>query len=117
MIRRILTFFILLLTLILTSCEHKELKFPGTVKFRSLRVVLKWEQLADFEKPEGMRVIFFPLKGKGDPWIFDFPYGEDRTIELPVNDYAVASYNYDADGILWKNTDSFWQFTAYTRSV
>lgn len=117
MIRRILTFFILLLTLILTSCEHKELKFPETVKFRSLRVVLKWEQLADFQKPEGMRVIFFPLQGKGDPWIFDFPLGEDRTIELPVNDYAVASYNYDADGILWKNTDSFWQFTAYTRSV
>ena len=52
MIRRIITFFILLLTLILTSCEHKELKFPETVKFRSLRVVLKWEQLADFEKPE-----------------------------------------------------------------
>lgn len=81
MIRRILTFFILLLTLILTSCEHKELKFPETVKFRSLRVVLKWEQLADFDKPEGMRVIFFPLQGKGDPWIFDFPYGEGRTIE------------------------------------
>lgn len=73
MIRRIFTFFILLLTLILTSCEHKELKFPETVKFRSLRVVLKWEQLADFDKPEGMRVIFFPLQGKGDPWIFDFP--------------------------------------------
>lgn len=52
MIRRILTFFILLLTLILTSCEHKELKFPETVKFRSLRVVLKWEQLADFQKPK-----------------------------------------------------------------
>lgn len=84
MIRRILTFFILLLTLILTSCEHKELKFPETVKFRSLRVVLKWEQLADFQKPEGMRVIFFPLQGKGDPWIFDFPHGEDRTIELPA---------------------------------
>ena len=64
MIRRILTFFILLFTLILTSCEHKELKFPETVKFRSLRVVLKWEQLADFDKPEGMRVIFFPLQGR-----------------------------------------------------
>lgn len=85
MIRRILTFFILLL-FILTSCEHKELKFPETVKFRSLRVVLEWEQLADFEKPEGMRVIFF--QGKGDPWIFDFPYGEGRAIELPANDYA-----------------------------
>ena len=94
MIRRILTFFILLLTLVLTSCEHKELKFPQTVKFRSLRVVLKWEQLADFEKPEGMRVIFFPLQGKGDPWIFDFPYGEDRTIELPANDYAVPTVFY-----------------------
>lgn len=117
MIRRILTLFILLLTLVLTSCEHKELKFPQTVKFRSLRVVLKWEQLADFEKPEGMRVIFFPLQGKGDPWIFDFPHGEEKTIELPANDYAVASYNYDADGVLWKNPDSFWRFTAYTRSV
>lgn len=91
--------------------------------------------------PEGMRVIFFPkdtrdakdsnnLKdaknskdssnnrdGAAEPWIFDFPYGEGRQIELPFNDYSVICFNNDADGIIWENSESYSRFSASTKIV
>ena len=64
-----------------------------------------------------MRVIFFPKDGKSEPWIFDFPKGETRQIELPENDYGVISMNYDTNGIVWKNPNSYQDFTADTRDT
>lgn len=64
-----------------------------------------------------MRVIFFPKDGKSEPWIFDFPKGETRQIELPENDYGVISMNYDTNGIVWKNPNSYLDFTADTRDT
>lgn len=97
--------FVLLLTLlsILSSCNHKELYYEENAQFRLLKVAFDWSQLSGHEKPEGMRVIFFPKDGKSEPWIFDFPKGEARQIELPENDYGVISMNYDTNGIVWKN--------------
>lgn len=79
---------LMLFLLILSSCEHKEFRYV-TSSFRSLRVEFNWERYEDFQKPEGMRVIFFPKDGTGEPWIFDFPNGEGRQIELPENEYRV----------------------------
>ena len=73
---------LMLFLLILSSCEHKEFRYV-TSSFRSLRVEFNWERYEDFQKPEGMRVIFFPKDSTGEPWIFDFPNGEGRQIELP----------------------------------
>lgn len=64
-----------------------------------------------------MRVIFFPKDGKSEPWIFDFPKGEARQIELPENDYGVISMNYDTNGIVWENPNSYLNFTADTRDT
>ena len=87
--------FVLLLALlsILSSCNHKELYYEENAQFRLLKVAFDWSQLSGHEKPEGMRVIFFPKDGKSEPWIFDFPKGEARQIELPENDYGVISMN------------------------
>ena len=63
---------LMLFLLILTACEHKELRYV-TSSFRSLRVEFNWERYEDFQKPEGMRVVFFPKDGTSEPWIFDFP--------------------------------------------
>ena len=106
----------MLFLLILTACEHKELRYV-TSPFRSLRVEFNWERYEDFQKPEGMRVIFFPKDGTGEPWIFDFPNGEGRQIELPENEYRVICYNYDTSGISWENSNSFVEYLAKTRSV
>jgi hypothetical protein len=107
---------LMLFLLILSSCEHKEFRYV-TSSFRSLRVEFNWERYEDFQKPEGMRVIFFPKDGTGDPWIFDFPNGEGRQIELPENEYRIICYNYDTSGIYWENPNSFVEYLAKTRSV
>ena len=107
---------LMLFLLILTACEHKEFRYV-TSPFRSLRVEFNWERYEDFQKPEGMRVIFFPKDGTGEPWIFDFPNGEGRQIELPENEYRVICYNYDTSGINWENPNSFVEYLARTRSV
>ena len=106
----------MLFLLILTACEHKEFRYV-TSPFRSLRVEFNWERYEDFQKPEGMRVIFFPKDGTSEPWIFDFPNGEGRQIELPENEYRVICYNYDTSGISWENSNSFVEYLAKTRSV
>lgn len=136
---------------LLVSCEHKELYYPESSPFRSLRVKLQWKHLEGHDMPEGMRVIFFPkdagdtkdfsnhlkdtkdskdLKdakdsrdssnnrdGEAEPWIFDFPYGEGRQIELPFNDYSVICFNNDADGIIWEYPESYSRFSASTKIV
>lgn len=102
--------------ILLTGCEHKELCFNHT-HFHRLRVEFDWSRLTEHDKPEGMRVVFFPLGGTGDSWIFDFPYNEGRTIELPANDYGVICYNYDTNGIVWKNDNSYTEYTATTRDI
>ena len=111
--------FVLLFSLlsILSSCNHKELHYEENAQFRLLKVAFDWSQLTGHEKPEGMRVIFFPKDGKSEPWIFDFPKGETRQIELPENDYGVISMNYDTNGIVWKNPNSYLDFTADTRDT
>lgn len=102
---------------ILSSCNHKELHYEENAQFRLLKVTFDWSQLTGHEKPEGMRVIFFPKDGNSEPWIFDFPKGEPRQIELPENDYGVISMNYDTNGIVWKNPNSYLDFTADTRDT
>lgn len=111
--------FVLLFPLlsILSSCNHKELHYEENAQFRLLKVAFDWSLLSGHEKPEGMRVIFFPKDGKSEPWIFDFPKGETRQIELPENDYGVISMNYDTNGIVWKNPNSYLDFTADTRDT
>lgn len=111
--------FVLLLSLlsILSSCNHKEVYYEENDQFRLLKVAFDWSLLSGHEKPEGMRVIFFPKDGKSEPWIFDFPKGETRQIELPENDYGVISMNYDTNGIVWKNPNSYLDFTADTRDT
>ena len=111
--------FVLLFSLlsILSSCNHKELHYEENAQFRLLKVAFDWSLLSGHEKPEGMRVIFFPKDGKSEPWIFDFPKGETRQIELPENDYGVISMNYDTNGIVWKNPNSYLDFTADTRDT
>lgn len=114
--RIIRIFSLMLFLLILTACEHKELRYV-TSSFRSLRVEFNWERYEDFQKPEGMRVIFYPKDGTSEPWIFDFPNGEGRQIELPENEYRVICYNYDTSGISWETPNSFMEYLAKTRSV
>ena len=75
--RKVITFWLFLFILMLSSCEHKDFHYVSS-RFYPLRVEFDWNRLTDHEKPEGMRVIFFPKVGTGEPWIFDFPHGEGQ---------------------------------------
>lgn len=90
--RKVRTFWLFLFILMLSSCEHKEFHYVSS-RFYPLRVEFDWNRLTDHEKPEGMRVFFFPKVGTGEPWIFDFPHGEGQQIELPCNDYQAICMN------------------------
>lgn len=105
----------LLLILLLPACEHKDLCFEHP-HYSSVRVTFAWDGIAGYDRPEGMRVVFYPEKG-GDNWTFDFPGGDSRAIRLPEGDYRVACFNYDTEMIDWKNKDDHSTFMADTREV
>ena len=100
----------------LTACEHKDLCYDHP-HFAKVRVVFDWTKISNHDKPEGMRVVFYPTDDESNTWIFDFPGGEDGEVELPENDYRVICFNYDTDGMVWKENGSYTLFTADTRDV
>lgn len=59
----------------LTACEHKDLCYDHP-HFATVRVVFDWTKISNHDKPEGMRVVFYPTDDESNTWIFDFPGGE-----------------------------------------
>ena len=60
----------------LTACEHKDLCYDHP-HFATVRVVFDWTKISNHDKPEGMRVVFYPTDDESNTWIFDFPGGEE----------------------------------------
>lgn len=105
----------LVLSFMLSSCEHKDLCYHHP-HYAKIAVDFDWSNHPADKKPEGMRVIFYPISG-GENWIFDFPQGIGSTIEIPENHYRVVSYNYDISGVILENSDDCSSFMAVTKSV
>lgn len=87
----------------LTACEHKDLCYDHP-HFATVRVIFDWTKISNHDKPEGMRVVFYPTDDESNTWIFDFPGGEDGEVELPENDYRVICFNYIPTGWFGKKT-------------
>ncbi len=100
----------------LMACEHKDLCYAHP-HFATVRVVFDWSKISNHDKPEGMRVVFYPTDDERNTWTFDFPGGREGTIEIPENDYRVICFNYDTDGMVWTKADSYSLFTADTRDA
>ena len=100
----------------LMACEHKDLCYNHP-HFATVRVMFDWTKISNHDKPDGMRVVFHPIDDESNTWIFDFPGGEEGRVEIPENDYRVVCFNYDTDGMVWKENDSYTLFTADTRDV
>lgn len=115
MIRRLLyAALTMLLTVVLCSCEHKELCYdhPHT---RSLRLQFDWSD-APNATPEGMCVFFYPIdEGVGTMRRFDFSGTEGGEIQLSVGRYRVVCYNNDTDGVLFDGMDDYFAHRCYTR--
>ena len=85
--------------------------------FSTVRVVFDWTKISNHDKPDGMRVVFYPIDDESNTWIFDFPGGKEGKVEIPENDYRIICFNYDTDGMVWKENGSYTLFTADTRDV
>lgn len=99
-----------------TSCEHKDLCYTHP-HISTIRVTFNWDEIPEAERPEGMRVKFYPTDQRSDCWIFDFSGGVGRTIEIPQTAYHVVCYNYDTEGIIWANEHSYSLLTAETKDA
>lgn len=114
--RNIFFLFMVMMACAFVSCDHKELCYSHP-HYTQVNIQFDWSEMVDDDKPEGMRVVFYPVDGATDPWMFDFPYGTDGVVEVPANDYQVVTYNYDTDGISWENANDFYTLTAITPST
>ena len=54
-------------------------------------VVFDWTKISNHDKPEGMRVVFYPTDDESNTWIFDFPGGEDGQADLANCKNALAN--------------------------
>ena len=111
----LLKWVVLIPVFLLSSCEHKELCYMYP-QFAVVRVTFDWKNIDERDRPEGMRVCFYPQQG-GETWVFDFPGGKGGTVEIPEGDYHVASFNYDTEMIDWKDEGDYAAFMADTRDV
>ena len=76
-----------------------------------VRVSFDWEGVG--AKPEGMRVIFYPLDREGTPYV-DNIAPDGGTVELPSGRYAVVMFNNDSETILgFDGEKSFGTIRAY----
>lgn len=103
--------------MMLVSCDHKDLVYPVAAKTFKVTISFDWSQVADEDKPEGMRVAIYEKGNDSDPLLYDIPYGTSTTIELPEGEYRVVTYNYDADGVIISTSSGSSGITVTTEST
>lgn len=110
--RQVAYFLMAIISVVLCSCEHKDLCFhhPHT---RTLKIVYDWEQAPNAD-PYGMCVFVYPENG-GEPLRFDFDNRNSGDITLNNGKYKLLTYNNDTDGVLFGNIYSFEGHSLYTR--
>ena len=102
-----------LLTMILFSCEHKELCFHHP-HVATVRVDFDWKN-APQANPEGMCVYFYPEEG-GYPVRFDFAGKDGGPVEIKVGRYRILCYNNDTESLLFRGMEGFDTHEGYTRN-
>lgn len=91
----------------LTACEHKDLCYDHP-HFATVRVIFDWTKISNHDKPEGMRVVFYPTDDESNTWIFDFPGGYDGKDD-PAYSLAIIKWeNTYKLGIRWNIAYSEW---------
>lgn len=106
------TLCLIALSLLLSSCEHKELCYQHP-HVKTIRVVFDWRDAPD-ASPKGMCVFFYPIDG-GGVRRFDLKGMDGGEVELRAGTYRMICYNNDTESVLFRGTDSFDAHEAYTR--
>lgn len=102
------------MSLLLTGCEHKELCYdhPHTVQ---LQVVFEWEKAPD-ASPKSMSLYLFP-QGRGKPLRYEFAGHKGGIIRVQEGNYDALCLNSDTEGIYYLNTEKQTTFEVTTRTT
>lgn len=104
----------LLLTMALTSCNHKDLYYLDIKKAR-IFVEYDWRDAPE-ASPRGMCVFFYSVSNPKVYYRFDFDNIKGGEIEIPAGDYVVITYNNDTELVKFSNMANYENHTAYTRT-
>lgn len=99
----------------LASCTHKELCYNHN-HFTKVKIVFDWRDYDTEYMPEGMRVVFYPIRG-GESWVFDIAGCDGSIVELPQNSYNIITYNNDTDGLVFRSENNYSNFYSTTESI
>ena len=111
-IQSTLSLMVVLLALLLSSCDHKELCYEHPHKV-TLRLVFDWKEAPD-ATPEGMHVCFYSADGDGRDYIFNFDNNGGMIEGIEAGRYHLLCYNNTA-GVQTGNTQSFDTHELFTR--
>ncbi len=113
-LRIIIKLFPVIMFLLFTSCEHKELCYHHDHRI-TLRLAFDWRDAPE-ASPGGMAVWFYPTDNTGgDPVRIDFSGTEGGEIKVPAGKYNVICYNNDTELSRIGGVEDFLTHHAYTR--
>lgn len=104
-----------LLLLVMLSCDHKDIVWPGS-SVSTVTIKFEWGNAPD-ASPEGMTLYFYPESSYGESWKIDMAGRDGGTVELPTGDYRMEAYNTDVSGITIGGVDSYQSLKAEARKT
>lgn len=100
-------------TIVLSSCNHKDLCYDHTHNSR-LQVRYDWS-FAPEASPSGMSVFFYPADNNNQNSRFDFPNAIGGEVQLNLGNYLLISYNNDTEVTQFSGNENFTTHKAVTR--
>ena len=101
-----------LLLAVTEACDYKEFCYDHPHD-KNIEIVFDWMNAPD-ASPEAMRLYLFPENGSGGAEMYEFSGRDGGHISVPAGRYRAICINTDTETILYRNTDSFDTFEAYT---
>lgn len=104
---------IVVASLALTACNHKDLCYIDSQKHK-IFVEYDWSEAPD-ATAGGMCVFFYSMDNAGAYYRFDFDNTEGGEIEIPAGNYRLITYNNDTEVVRFSGSNDFENHMAYTR--
>ncbi len=105
----------MILTGVMTGCDHKEIADPSTDE-REIKVLFNWDRYPG-ASPKGMTLYFFPLDSRSRIWRFDIAGRDGGTVSLPDGNYSLVAYNNDLPAVTMSEQTSADAVTASLRVI
>ena len=102
---------IVVMTLLLFSCRHKELS-SDNVLIANVKVVFDWKNSPE-ANVETMRMYLFPVDG-GNPIPYEFADVKGGKIKVPAGRYKALCINSDTEALLYRNIGGYHTFELYS---